>query len=416
MANLKATLITIGDELLIGQTVDTNSVWIAQRLGPLGIDVQRRLTVGDDADQIRVALDESIRRTDLVLMTGGLGPTDDDITKEVLVEYFDSPLVRHAQTEKQIEGQFRSRGLPMLERNRRQADLPKMATILPNPVGSAPGMLFRREKTWVISLPGVPDEMKEIMTGSVLPMLESNFISDAIEHQSIVTAGMGESFLAETIEDLESRLPPHIRLAYLPSPGMVRLRISGRGKEREALKQEMDQYKGLLIDRIAEWVVSEEDLNLEEILSRDLKRLGKEIGLAESCTGGNIAHLLTQVPGSGQCFRGGIVCYQNDIKTDCLGVDPAAIETKGPVSEWVAREMALGARRVLKADLGFGITGLLDPNTPQGEIPGGRVWMAFADGKKVFSKAYQLTYDRSRNKEVAVQLSLLFIWKNLMGK
>lgn len=416
MTNPKSTLITIGDELLIGQTIDTNSVWMSKELNALGIEVLRRVAVGDEASLIVQAIDQALESSDLVFLTGGLGPTADDITKEVLSGYFQSPLVRHEGVEKQIEDYYRHRGLPMLERNRRQADIPAKARALANPLGSAPGMLFIRGNAWLISLPGVPDEMKEIMNGSVIPLLREHWVSGAYEHASIVTAGVGESYLAEMIEDLEAELPEHIRLAYLPSPGMVRLRLSAKGTERSRVLEELAFHQRKLVERLGESVISEEDLSLEEILSLALRRSGKNIGLAESCTGGNIAHLLTQIPGSGLYFRGSIVCYQNDIKTDCLGVHPQAIEKYGPVSEQVAREMAQGARRTLKSDWGFGITGLLDPNTPQGEVPGGRIWMAFAGDKEVRSRSYQLGYDRIRNKEVAVQLSLLYIWKNIQGK
>src|SRR5690554_4298364 len=194
---------------------------------------------------------------------------------------------------------------------------------------------------------------------------------------------------------------------------MVRLRLSAKGKDKAAVIRELGDHQKRFADRLSDVLVSHKDLPMEEILSEVLRRSGKNIGLAESCTGGNIAHLLTQIPGSGQYFRGSIVCYQNDIKTDCLGVHPQAIEKYGPVSEQVAREMAQGARRTLKSDWGFGFTGLLDPNTPQGEVPDGRIWMAFAGDKEVRSRSYQLGYDRIRNKEVAVQLSLLYIWKNI---
>lgn len=414
VTNPKSTLITVGDELLIGQTVDTNSVWMAQELNALGIEVVRRIAVGDDRDQILDVVDDSLKRSDLVIITGGLGPTEDDITKEVLADYFNSPLVRHEGVARQIEAYYRQRGLPMLDRNRRQADIPDRAQALPNPLGSAPGMLFILENSWLISLPGVPDEMKEIMKGSVIPLLHKEWAGGVYEHASIVTAGIGESYLAERVVDLESALPAQIRLAYLPSPGMVRLRLSAKGKDKAAVIRELGDHQKRFADRLSDVLVSQKDLPMEEILSEVLRRIGKSIGLAESCTGGNIAHLLTQIPGSGQYFRGSIVCYQNDIKTDSLGVNPASIETFGPVSEPVAREMALGACRALKSDWGFGITGLLDPDTPQGDVPGGRVWMAFAEEEgDIVTQSYQLNYDRIRNKEVAVQLALLFIWKNI---
>lgn len=415
MSTVKATIITIGDELLIGQVVDTNSSWIAQKLNEQGIDVLRRIAVGDTQEAIIGALDEEMPKADILLLTGGLGPTADDITKPLLTEYFGGTLVRNEEIERHLVGLFTARNRPIIDRNLRQADLPDVCTILFNRMGTAPGMWFEREGKVVVSMPGVPFEMMNIMEEEVLPRFRERYLSDAIEHRSIITAGEGESFIADAIQDLEEALPAHIRLAYLPQFGMVRLRLTGRGTDREALIRELELHRDAIAGRIAHIVLSLEDLPLEHILGKALTAKGQKIGLAESCTGGYIAHRITQVMGSAGYFQGSMVCYQVSAKEQVLGVPADTIREHGVVSEAVAVAMAQGAMTVLDADYGFGVTGLLSPGGDEDAVPVGTVWMAVCNKEQIHTKMFRLHYDRLRNKEMAVQMGLLLMWKMVTG-
>lgn len=410
MANTKASIITIGDELLIGQTIDTNSAWIAQQLNPLGIDIIRRVAVGDNKADIVAALDAELSRSEIVIITGGLGPTADDITKPLLAQYFGGKMVVDERVQLHVRSIFERRNLPLLEVNLRQAEVPESCTVLFNKSGTAPGMLFEKEGKMIISLPGVPHEMMGIVEDEVIPRLRQRFTSDAMVHRSVITAGLGESFLAEKIKDIESALPEHIRLAYLPGFWMVKLRLTGRGKDEMQLIREVDMRQEEIANRLEEYVVALEDLPMEEIVGRKLTSLGQTVALAESCTGGYLGHRLTQVIGSSKYFQGGIICYQYEVKEQLLGVEHALLEQEGAVNEAVALQMALGAQRSMKSDIGFGITGLLSPGGEEG-VPVGTVWMAITNGDTHKTKAFHFPYDRVRNKEVAVNMALLMIWK-----
>ena len=413
--HLQASLITIGDELLIGQTIDTNSAWMAQQLNALGIDVIRRIAVGDDKAAIIAALDEEIPRNDLLLITGGLGPTADDITKPLLAEYFGGKLVVDEKVLAHVMDIFKRRKRPMLERNLKQAEVPDTCTVLHNRMGTAPGMWFERDEKIIVSLPGVPFEMMSIMEDEVLPRLRSIATTDAIVHRSIVTAGEGESFIAEEIKDLEEALPGHIRLAYLPHAGMVRLRLTGHGPDELQLIREVELRRGELAGRIENIIVALEDLPLEHILGKLLVSKGLMLGLAESCTGGYIAHRITQIMGSAQYFSGSVVCYQESVKRDLLGVGKKSIEKYGVVSEEVARDMAQGALKAMHSDVGFGITGLLS-GSDDDHVSVGTVCMAATMQGRSASKTFHFHMDRLRNKELAVTNALLFIWKFVQGK
>lgn len=416
MANIKASIITIGDELLIGQTIDTNSAWIAQRLNDLGIDVVRRVAVGDLADDIRNALDEEQAKADIVFITGGLGPTTDDITKPLLCEYFGGKLVVNDKVLQHVTGIFRKRNRPFLEVNLKQAEVPDNCTVMFNNMGTAPGMLFTKNDKVIIAMPGVPFEMMAIMEDEVIPWLRMHMVSDALIHRSVVTAGEGESFIAERIKDLEAALPAHIRLAYLPGPGSVRLRLTGRGAEKERLVKELELRQEEIANRLDDIVVSLHDLPLEHILGRLLLEKKQTLSLAESCTGGFIAHLITQIMGSSQYFNGGIVCYQKEVKENILGVKAKTIKEHGVVSEEVAIEIAKGALKALKSDVALGITGLLSPGGEDDEVPVGTVWIAVVNKEREVTKKFLFHYDRPRNKDMAAQMSLLMIWKFLQDK
>ena len=416
MANIQVSIITIGDELLIGQTIDTNSAWMAQRLNDLGIEVKRRVAVGDIAGDIEAALDDEISQADVVLVTGGLGPTADDITKPLLCRYFGGKLVVDEVVLAHVKNIFEVRKRPLLERNLKQAEVPDTCKVLFNKQGTAPGMLFQKNAKVIISLPGVPFEMMGIMEDEVIPYLQQNYVSDTLLHRSIVTAGEGESFIAEKIIDIEESLPAHIRLAYLPSAGIVRLRLTGRGADKLRLLKELELFQEQIANRLEHIVVSLHDLPLEHILGRSFIEKQATLGLAESCTGGYIAHHITQVMGSAGYFQGSIVCYQNQVKENVLGVKKTTLEEHGAVSEQTALEMARGAKKVLNADYGLGITGLLSAGGEDDKMPVGTVWIAIADDKRTAAKEFRFHYDRSRNKDMATQMGLIMMWKFLHDK
>lgn len=410
-----ASILTIGNELLSGYTVDTNSAWIAQQLNGIGLTVRRRIALPDLADDITDTLQGELRHVQVVIITGGLGPTNDDITKQVLCRFFNGTLVEDETVLAQVMEMSARRGKPMLDINRAQAAVPDVCTVLFNKMGTAPGMWFEQEGKVIISLPGVPYEMMHIMEAGALPKLRQYFHDTVVVHRSILTAGEGESAIAVAIADLEAALPEHISLAFLPSPGMVRLRLSGRGKDEQSLIHEIEMRRDEIANRLEHLVVNLEDLPMEHILGKLLTARGEKIGLAESCTGGNIANLITQIMGSAGYFQGSVVCYQESVKEELLSVKARTIEKYCVVSEEVAREMAHGARTVLKADYGFGITGLLSGGGTD-EVPVGRVCMAIESKERSYSKTFQFHLDRLRNKELATQHALLLIWRFINGK
>ncbi|MBS1782509.1 MAG: CinA family nicotinamide mononucleotide deamidase-related protein [Bacteroidetes bacterium] len=411
MALVRASIITIGDELLIGQVVDTNSAWIAQQLVDLGIEIKRRTAIGDDKDAIIDTLNKEIEAVQLVFLTGGLGPTSDDITKPALCAFFNVPLVVNEKIESHLRSLFERRNIPIFPANLSQAEVPDNCQILFNRQGTAPGMLFEKNGSIIISLPGVPHEMKGIMVDEVIPMLRKRFSNDAYMYRTIMTAGFGETAIAEKIKDIESTLPSHIRLAYLPAYRMVRLRLTGSGADKNILNEELKSFQDAIANRLHEMVVSLEDLTLEQIILNKLSNENQTIALAESCTGGYLGHRITQIPGASKCFLGSIVCYQYSAKELLLGVDTTVLKKQGAVCEEVAKQMAFGVRKSLKSNFGFGITGLLSSGGDDNKAPVGTVWMAVCDEAAVQTIKYVLPYDRIQNKEVAANMSLLFIWK-----
>jgi len=416
MSNIAASIITIGDELLIGQTIDTNSAWIAQHLNELGIDVLRRVAVGDSRNAIIEALDKELETATIVLITGGLGPTSDDITKPLLCEYFGGQLVVDERVLTHLKEIFTKRNRPFLERNMKQAEVPDNCTVLFNKMGTAPGMWFEKNGKVIIAMPGVPFEMVSIMIEEVLPRFRNLFVSDALLHRSIITAGEGESFIAEKIKDIEGALPVHIKLAYLPGAGMVKLRLTGRGADTEKLAKELGTWQKQFADRLENIVVAHEDIPLEEILGRWFTANKANLGLAESCTGGYIAHHITQVMGSSEYFKGCIVSYSNEVKEKILGVKKETIEQYGAVSEQTVTEMAQNALGVLDVDYTFAITGVLSIGGESDRVEVGTVWMAVADKKSVKTKKFWFPYDRARNKEMAVSMGMLMLWRFISGK
>lgn len=412
MANIQATIVTIGDELLIGQTIDTNSPWMAKELNAIGIDVLRRVAVADSREAIIRALDEESKTASIVLLTGGLGPTSDDITKPVLCDYFGGKMVVDQRVLDHVVSIFTKRNRPFLDRNIKQAEVPDVSQVMFNRMGTAPGMWFEKEGVVFVSMPGVPFEMMSIMEHEVLPRLQERFVTDAIVHRTIITSGEGESFIAEKVADLEETLPAHLHLAYLPSPGTVKLRITGRGTDKKLLEAEVDEWQARFAERLPSITVALDDLLLEEILGKALTDKKMTVGLAESCTGGFIAHKLTNISGSSNYFTGSIVCYDVRVKESLLGISKELIDTEGVVSEPVAIEMAKRARIVLNTDLGFGVTGVLSDGGDY-DVAVGTVCMAVADKERVVAKTFQFYYDRIRNKELAAQAGLLQLWKFL---
>lgn len=412
MQQVFASIITIGDELLIGQVVDTNSTWMAQELNKAGVWMKRRVAVGDVKEEIVHALDEQSRDTQIILITGGLGPTADDITKPVLNEYFGGKMVTDEKTLAFIrhlfENVFRR---PLTERNIQQAEVPDVCTVLPNARGSAPGMWFEKDGRVFVSLPGVPHEMKGLMEKEVLPRLRQHFTMPFIAHRTLLTAGIGESFLADTIQEWEEQLPAHLKLAYLPNYGMVRLRITGSGSKEQLLQQDLDREFGKLKTLVSQWLVVDEDKPLQQAIGELLKARNKTMGTAESCTGGYIAHLVTSIAGSSDYFKGSIVSYANEVKAQVLHVKKATLATAGAVSEETVKQMVAGALETLNTDYAVATSGIMGPGGGSVEKPVGTVWVAAGSREKTVTQLFNFRFDRQRNIEMTAINSLNLLRK-----
>ena len=390
-------IITIGDELLIGQVVNTNASWIAQQLHAAGIGVSRIVAVSDDPAEITDALDKALTRADIILMTGGLGPTRDDITKTVLCRYFDSPLVFHEPTYRMIEKFFELRGYAMTEPNRQQGMLPEACTPIENPHGTAPGMLFEKEGKTIISMPGVPFEMQSMMEEQVLPALAKKGNSRIVVHRTVLTHGVGESFLAERIQPWADKLPAHIRLAYLPQPGIVRLRLTGTGDDRPAVADQISRQIQQLQKIIPELIFGFENDTLEAVVGRLLREREQTVCTAESCTGGYLAHLITSVPGASDYYPGSIISYANPIKESFLGVRAETLEKHGAVSEQTVIEMATGAQKRFGTTYALAISGIAGPEGGTPQKPVGTVWIALAHPGGTSTQKFLFGEHRGRN-------------------
>lgn len=418
MEKITVSIITIGDELLIGQVIDTNSAWMAQQLNKAGLWVQHRVAVGDVWDDIWQALDEEGARSHVVLITGGLGPTADDITKPLLCEYFGGKLVMDEATLQHVtylfEQVFKRTG-PLLERNRKQAEVPDVCTVLKNNNGTAPGMLFEKNGKIYISMPGVPHEMKGLMADHVLPLLKAKYTLPFIDHRTALTVGMGESMLAELIKDWEEALPAFVKLAYLPNYGMVRLRLTASG-EKEIVERVLNDEFNTLKQLVSSILVADEDIPMEQVVGRLLKKLNKTVTTAESCTGGNIAHLITSVPGSSAYFYGGVISYDNRVKQHVLGVKAETLESFGAVSEETVREMVTGVLATMQTDYAVAVSGIMGPDGGTPDKPVGTVWVAVGNHEKTDTKKLYFRFDRARNIELtsinALNLLRLFILQN----
>jgi nicotinamide-nucleotide amidase len=409
MLTVNASIITIGDELLIGQVTDTNSPWMAQALNTIGVWVNRRVAVGDNWDDIWNALDEESKHAEIILITGGLGPTADDITKPLLCKYFGGQLVTNEKVLAHIIYLFEKifkRPPPILDRNLQQADVPDVCTVLHNARGTAPGMWFEKEGKIFISMPGVPSEMKGIMNDHVLQLLPQHFSLPAITSKTLLTFGVGESFLAERIKDFECALPTHIKLAYLPNYGMVRLRLTGTGSYKEALEKELTEQFVQLQTLVADVLVTNTDDPMEVVVGKLLQAKGKTMGTAESCTGGYIAQLITSHAGSSAYYKGSIVSYHNDLKKSLLGVTENTLATEGAVSEATVLQMAKGALKALQTDYVLAVSGIMGPEGGTPEKPVGTVWIAAGHQQKIITHPFNCRFDRSRNISIAAMYAL----------
>jgi nicotinamide-nucleotide amidase len=413
MKEVTAELLTIGDEILYGQIVDTNSQWMSVELSNAGIKVIRKTTVGDLEHEIITAFAEAEKRADIVLITGGLGPTSDDLTKPCLAKYFNCEMRMHDEALAEVTEFFKSRGRELTEVNRQQASLPVCCEKVTNKMGTAPGMWFKRNDKVFVSMPGVPHEMKRMMTDIVIPKLQQTFKTPTIHHTVIRTVGIGESFLAEKITDWEKSLPAHIRLAYLPSLGEVKLRLTAMGENKEQLQQEAMSLVNKLKPLAGEYIFGLGEDPLEKVLGNLLREKKLTLATAESCTGGYLSHLITGVPGSSAYFIGGIVPYDNKLKTEQLGVNPETLEKYGAVSEETIREMANLVRVKFKTDIGIATSGIAGPDGGTTDKPVGTVWIAYADKHNTVTRKLQLSKDRTINIRMASVSALNLVRLNL---
>ena len=404
-----AEIITIGDEILIGQIVDTNSAWMAKELNAIGIKVKQITSVSDDADHIIEALEQAQKRARIILITGGLGPTKDDITKLTLAKYFNMGMRRDEGVLEDVEAIFKRNNRPMIDLNIRQADVPDGCTVLRNKNGTAPGMWFEQGGNIIVSMPGVPFEMMYLMGEEVLPKLTRSFALPFIYHKTILTANLGESFLAQEIADIEDSLPPSIKLAYLPKLGQVRLRLSTSGPDEQKLKDEVEVYVRQIVDKLKPYIVAEEDIALEEAILNIMKEKGLTLSTAESCTGGYIAHLITKHPGCSAVFAGGAVTYSYELKESVLGVQADTLNTYGAVSEQTVREMAEGAIKHFDTDYSVAVSGIAGPDGGTEDKPVGTVWIAVANREKVVSKVFNFGSKRIQNIERSASSALSMV-------
>ncbi|MDX1532325.1 MAG: competence/damage-inducible protein A [Rhodothermales bacterium] len=422
---MNASLLTIGDELLIGQVVNTNGTWIGERLSALGIEVVRAVTVGDEEERIERELRQALGESDLVVLTGGLGPTHDDVTKRAVADELGVELEFHEELLAEVEGKFAARGRTMAAANRLLAEVPAGFEPLPNPKGTAPGLWFDGEvegrRRAVVILPGVPYEMEALMEGAVLPRLLDRLDGAGAVQKTLLTVGKGESDLAEQLGALDGWLGrasdgTTLRLAFLPSPGAVRLRLTATGPERAAAGARLAEAERHVRDRLGDLLFGEGDDTLEAVVGRMLRERDLSLATAESCTGGLLGHLITNVPGASAYYHGGAVVYGNDQKVLLLRVDPEAIEREGAVSEPVARQLAEGVRMRLHADIGIATTGIAGPGGGTPEKPVGTIWLGYADDQGSYAVRLQLATDRDLNKRLGAMAALNLVRRQLLRR
>lgn len=402
-----ATILTIGDELLIGQVVDTNSAWMARNLNAIGVTVKCRLSVGDNWEDIWQALDDSAKISPVVLITGGLGPTADDITKPLLCAYFAGQMVVNQMVVENLKNIFARLNRTLSERNLKQAEVPDVCQVINNKRGTAPGMWFEKEGTIFVSMPGVPHEMMGMMTDDVLPVIAQRFSLPQIIHRTLLTAGIGESDLADLVQPLEEKLPPFIKLAYLPHYNMVRLRLSTIANAENEAAVYIEEYFAALQQLVREFLVTNTDEPIEAVVAKLLLEKGKTLGTAESCTGGYLATQLTKMPGASAYFWGSVISYDNSVKQNMLKVSAEDLEQHGAVSEEVVMQMLLGALNALKTDYAIAVSGIMGPTGGSPDKPVGTVWIAVGSHQKSMSKKFFFRFDRQRNIELTAANALI---------
>lgn len=409
MKPILAELLTIGDEILYGQIVDTNAQWMSVELDKVGIKVIRKTSIGDQESEILTALAEAEKRADIILITGGLGPTSDDITKPCLSKYFNCELKIHEEALAEVREFFVSRGRELTETNRQQAALPVCCTKITNPIGTAPGMWFEKNGKVFMSMPGVPHEMKRMMTEQVIPKLLTTYKMPVITHKVIRTVGIGESMLADKLAPWEKSLPEHIKLAYLPSLGEVKLRLTGIGDSTEKLQSELDSLTEKLLPLAGDYIYGYGEEPLEVAIGKLLRSKKLTLSIAESCTGGYVSHLITSVPGCSDYFLGSMIPYAYQIKMQQLGVKPETLEKYGAVSEPTISEMASVVRARFNTDIGVATSGIAGPGGATPDKPVGTVWIAYSDKYHTVTKKLQLSKDRMINIRMASALVLNLI-------
>lgn len=413
---MKAEIITIGDEILIGQIVDTNSAWIAHELNSIEIDILRKTSISDNKTEISKAIDQAKISADLIVLTGGLGPTDDDYTKDALSEYFNSKLILNNEVLKQIEGFILKRGGELNLRNRNQALVPDVCKVITNDIGTAPGMWFEFNGKILISMPGVPFEMKEMMKKYILPELKNQSTDVHIIHKMVLTQGVAESKLADILEDWESSLPKEIKLAYLPSPGLIKLRLTAKGLDKIKIEKAINESIANLSKIIPEFICGYDAETIEEILAKVLTERKITVSLAESCTGGNISQLITSIPGSSNYYKGSVIAYSNEIKEKILNVNHSIIDTYGAVSKQTVEAMAIGVRLLFGTDYAIATSGIAGPAGGTTEKPVGTTWIAISNDKEVISKSFLFSDQRDRNIQRASLTALNMVLKQINNK
>ncbi len=418
---MNAEIITIGDEILIGQIVDTNSAWIARKLGEIGVRIKQITSVGDEVQEILEALKGAEERADLILITGGLGPTKDDITKKTLATYFGVSLKQDneaLENLKSIMARF-SRPLSelntLLEINRQQAEVLDNCKVIQNSKGTAPGMWIEEREKIFVSMPGVPMEMMAMVTNYLIPKLLERGGLPAMVHQTILTAGIAESVLSKNLENIEERLPTYIKLAYLPKQGQVRLRLSAYGESKFWLQKEVNYWTNEIIPVVKEHLIMLGDGSLAEAILKELQEKNKTLSLAESCTGGAISREITQLSGASKSYLGGMIPYSNNLKIKLLKVNPQSIDSFGAVSEEVVKEMVVGVLETMGSDFGISVSGIAGPEGGSSEKPVGTVWIAWGNHQKVFTKKYNFGGDRLMNIERATTAALFCFLSYIRG-
>ncbi|MFT6965767.1 MAG: nicotinamide-nucleotide amidase [Marivirga sp.] len=416
MKNIYAELISIGDEILYGQTLDTNSHWISNELDQLGIRVKRKVTVADTEEAILNAVKEAEQNADIILMTGGLGPTKDDLTKPCLAKYFDSEMYVNQDVLAHLKERYAKRGRELNDLNRGQAELPEKCEVVSNTYGTAPGMWFEKEGKVFVSMPGVPREMKYMMTDTIIPRLQKQFKTPIIIHQMVKTSGIPESDLAQKLEDWEDNLPAAIKLAYLPGLKQVKLRLTASGNDKKELENLIAKEVTKLERLAGKYIFAKEEISLAEAVGRLLLAQSKTIACAESCTGGYLSKLITENTGSSAYYQGSIIPYHNELKVQVLGVKSQTIAQFGAVSEETVIEMAENVRKLLHADIGVATSGIAGPGGGSEAKPVGTVWIALADGVKTQTKLFHFPFDREGNIDITANSVLNLVRQTLTSK